>query len=249
MNLPPLDCHAHISTSVTDQQLAALGPAIVMAMTRSVDEAFEASQRLDPNIIWGCGAHPAHIAETGSIDPERFARRARDFALIGEVGLDRRSGNLDAQRTAFSQILEVAESEPVLVSIHSAGCSRDVLDLLSGCRSSGLIMHWFSGQAELLPDLLDIGCYFSVNTAMRSAVIEALPIDRILPETDFPVARRRTGRRPGDTATLESLLADIFGTEPAAMRRQFYRNLRRISMQSGAIDRMPPSLVELLLTS
>lgn len=247
MDLPALDCHAHISTSVTRRQLDRLGSSIVIAMTRTLDEAFDASQRLDANILWGCGAHPAHVAETDSFAPERFARRVRDFAVVGEVGLDRRSGNLEAQRRAFGEILTIVETEPVLVSIHSAGCSVEVLEMLRGCRSKGLIMHWFSGDQDLVPDLLEMGCYFSVNTAMRRPILEALPLDRLLPETDFPVARRRTGDRPGDTHGIEQILATIHGADPHEVRTQFYRNLRRIAAQSGAIDRLPGHIVDRLL--
>jgi TatD DNase family protein len=249
MNLPPLDCHAHISVGVTDRQLAALNPSIVFAMTRSPDEAFEATQRYDRNVLWACGAHPAYIATGGEFEIETFARRAKRFALIGEVGLDRRSGNLERQRDVFDSILRFAIDQPVLVSVHSAGCSVDVVKSIErlGEVPQGLIMHWFSGSTEEAKRLVRLGSYFSVNTAMRDEVLAVLPLERLLPETDFPVARKKTGAQPGDTGALESKIGALAGLSPEQVRSQFYKNLRRIAMGSGAIDRMPSHLVEMLL--
>ncbi len=57
-SLPRLDCHAHIAPDVTPAQVAALGGAIVFAVTRSPAEAAAAARRRDDTIIWGYGAHP-----------------------------------------------------------------------------------------------------------------------------------------------------------------------------------------------
>ena len=110
-------------------------------------------------------------------------------------------------------------------------------------------MHWFTGNLHEADELLALGCYFSVNSAMSREMLAALPLDRLLPETDFPVARRRTGSKPGDVGHIERLLAEIHGSDPAHIRRQFYRNLRRISVETGAIDRMPMHVTDLLLTA
>lgn len=249
MELPLLDCHAHVSPSVTDRQVAQLGQAIVFAMTREPAEAAEVTRRYDRNLLWGCGAHPSFVARGGSVDLDQFARRAKRFAVIGEVGLDRRSGNLAHQREVLSGILDHLQDEPVLLSIHSAGCTAETLRVLKERPHPGLIMHWFTGTTAEAAELLALGCYFSVNTAMRRDMLEGLPLDRLLPETDFPVARRRTGARPGDTARLETLLGEIHGAEPMMVRRQFYRNLRRVSVETGAIDRMPMHVSDLLLTA
>jgi TatD DNase family protein len=249
VDLPPLDCHAHVSPSVTDGQLARLGTAIVFAMTREPAEAVEATRRYDRNVLWACGAHPSYIARGGPVDLDQFSRRAERFAVVGVIGLDRRSGNLTRQSEVLSALLERLKGAPVLMSVHSAGCSAEVVRLVELHRPSGVMMHWFTGQPEEANKLLSLGCYFSVNTAMRREVLAALPLDRLLPETDFPVARKHTGTRPGDTGSLETLLAEIHGADPAELRRQFYRNLRKLSLATGAIDRMPARLADLLLLS
>ncbi len=233
MTLPRLDCHAHVSPSVTERQLSRRGTAIVFAMTREPAEAAEATRRRDHNILWGCGAHPSYVARGGAVDIDQFARRAKCFAVVGEIGLDRRSGNLLHQTEVFSALLDRLKDEPVLMSVHSAGCTAEVANILDLHRPRGVIMHWFTGQPHEADKLLSLGCYFSVNTAVRREILSALPFDRLLPETDFPATRRRTGSKPGDTGQIETLLAEILGSDPAHVRRQFYRNLRRIGGGDG----------------
>lgn len=249
MDLPPLDCHAHVSPDVSSRQLAQLGSAVVFAMTREPIEAAEAAKRYDDNLLWCCGAHPAFVAGGGEVDLDQFTRRSKRFAVVGEIGLDRRSGNLERQKQVLAGILDRIQNEPVLVSIHSSGSSSEIVELLRRRPRQGLILHWFSGRPAEVDQLLSIGCYFSVNTAMRRELLKAVPLDRLLPETDFPVARKRTGARPGDTAQLEILLGEIHQAQPLELRRQFYRNLRRISIETGAIDRMPAHLSDKLLAA
>lgn len=247
MNFPPLDCHAHISVGVTNPQVKALGDAIIFGMTRNPSEAGDATKRYDPNILWGCGAHPAFVAGGGEVSMEQLERRAKRFAVIGEIGLDRRSGNLPRQEQVFEQLLETMSGEPVLLSVHSAGCSREVIAILRHTENLGVLMHWFTGTPEDVVQLLDFGCYFSVNAAMPRSLLQCIPLDRVLPETDFPVARKRTGSKPGDTDSIERTLAEIHGLRQGHIRGQFYRNLRRVSVETGAIDRMPSHLVDRLM--
>lgn len=210
--LPTLDCHAHVSAAVTDSQIRALGNTIVFAMARKPSEADDAANRRDLNIIWSCGAHPTYTASGGIFDIDRFVHRSSQLAVVGEIGLDRRSGNLSRQ--------------------------EEVLDS---------IIHWFTGQPKDVDRFFTLGCYFSVNSAMRQEILRAIPFDRVLPETDFPTTRNRTGKLPGDTLQVEHMLANIYGVEPAKVRHQVYRNLRRVSLDSGAIDRMTPYVADLLL--
>lgn len=247
MDLPSLDCHAHVSVSVTERQLRDLGNTIVFAMTREPAEAVEATRRYDRNVLWACGAHPNFVARGGEVDAEQFLRRSKRFAVVGEIGLDRRSGNLPHQLKTFDSLVETVRNEPLLLSIHSTGCSAETVRVLRKHKPVGAMLHWFTGSTSEATGLLSIGAYFSVNTAMRPELLRALPLDRLLPETDYPVARKRTGAKPGDTAELELLVGQIHGIEPEEVRRQFYRNLRRLSVSSGAIDRMPTHVAELLL--
>jgi TatD DNase family protein len=249
-SLPALDLHAHIATDVTASQLAALGDAVIVAVTRSLAEAEVASRRHDPNVIWGCGIHPADANAVGVYDGERFRELLDRFAVVGEIGLDRRAGAIRDQLSVFMDILVATARAPVWLSVHASGEEHRVVELLDQSGQANGVLHWFRGSAMDVEAAVRLGCYFSVNGAMDDDRLSAMPRDRVLPETDFPATRRRGGgKRPGDTTAVEDSLARLWNAPPDMVRRQFYRNLRDLADRSGAIDRLPEALVDKLLAA
>jgi len=249
MHPPTLDCHAHVAPDVTMIQLKRLDGAVVFAVTRTPQEAQLAAHRSDSHILWGCGLHPARAARGGRVDIALFRRLVSQFALVGEVGLDRRSGNLDRQTAVLRQALEAVHGQSVIVSLHSAGCADEILDLLEAHPHRGYVLHWFTGDEQQLARAIALGCYFSVNMSMRQSLIRLIPTNRLLPETDFPVSRVNKGGLPGDTRRLEGVVANLHETSREQVRITWYRNLRALSLASGAIDRMPGALADLLLVA
>lgn len=85
---------------------------------------------------------------------------------------------------------------------------------------------------------------------MTDEQLARLPPDRMLPETDFPSSRRRTGaQRPGDLLAIETRLQMVWPQAEVSVRRQVYRNLRELAITSRAIERLPEQLVDLLLVA
>lgn len=247
MSLPALDCHAHVAPDVTTRQVKALGNVIVFAVTRSLDEAEIVRSRRDGPLIWGCGMHPGVRSARMNFDVERFSALAKHFALIGEIGLDRRAGDLATQRELLHSILGVVSEEPVLLSIHSVGAVVELLELLESTSNRGTILHWFNGDPDAVRQAGSLGCYFSVNAAMRDDVLTSIPLERMLPETDFPATRRHGCARPGDTVTLETRVSRLLDLPTDDLRLRWYRNLRAVAAASGAIDRLPEHLVDILV--
>jgi len=246
--LPALDCHAHIAIDVTRSQLRDLGDATVFAVTRSLAESRAARRRTDENLVWGCGVHPAVPAARAGFDRDAFRDLVEGFALVGEVGLDRRAGHLDEQARLLRSVLSTIDGVPVLVSMHSAGCAEDVSALVDEIRHPGVILHWFLGDAHAVRRAANAGCYFSVNGAMPDEALRRIPPDRLLPETDFPsTARGGGGRRPGDIHNIERRVAAILGESTEQVRWRWYRNLRALSIASGALEAMPDALADRLI--
>jgi TatD DNase family protein len=244
--LPALDCHAHIAPDVTSAQIRSLGDAFVFAVTRSLAEADYVTRRADHNLTWGLGVHPGVKRARAAFDESEFRRLLPYFSVVGEIGLDRRAGDLPDQARILRTVLTAAAAEPVLLSVHSAGAARPFLDILSEHPHPGLILHWFTGTASETDAAIATGAWFSVNAAMTDAVLDVLPPDRVLPETDFPAHRTLAGR-PGDTAALETRLAGIWGTTRGQVRHRCWANLRRLAVHAGALDRLPAPLAERLL--
>jgi TatD DNase family protein len=245
--LPALDCHAHIAPDVTTEQLNALGNATIFAVTRSLAESREVVDRRDLALVWGCGVHPGVAAARRAYEERDFRDLVKGFSFVGEVGLDRRAGAIEEQKSVFRSVLAVISDLPLIVSVHSAGCSDIVLDLVEQATHPGIVLHWFLGDQAAMYRATKMGCYFSVNNAMTDDVLRKVPRDRLLPETDFPATRRRGVKRPGDVTELEGRLAELLGETTDHVRWQFYRNLRTLAIASGAIEHLPEALAHRLL--
>lgn len=244
--LPALDAHAHIAPDVTPTQVAALGQSVVFAMTRSLDEARQVKNRRDSALVWGIGVHPAVAAAREAWDPEQFTALLRSFALVGEIGLDRRGGDLGRQRSIFKDVLSIVRSEPVLVSIHSNGAATEVVEDLQSAGMQGAILHWFNGDSTDIAGAIETDAYFSVNAAMSEDLIRQLPPERVLCETDFP-ERKIRARKPADTKRIERLLSHVWDKTLEEVRARIWWNLRTLSERSGAIERLPEAVADTLL--
>lgn len=245
-DLPALDAHAHVAPDVTPKQISALGQSVVFAMTRSLHEADQVKNRRDSTLVWGIGVHPGVAAARDGWNPEQFTDLLASFALVGEIGLDRRGGDMAWQRLIFSEVLSIVRNEPVLVSIHSSGAATEVVEHLHDAGLRGAILHWFNGDATDVRRAIEADAYFSINAAMTEEQIRLLPPERILCETDFP-ARKVRARRPADIQRTETLLSQIWAKTPEETRTRTWWNLRTLSEQSGAIERLPEVVADTLM--
>lgn len=245
-SLPALDAHAHIAPDVTSAQIAALGQSVVFAMTRSLHEARQVRSRRDPELVWGIGVHPGVPAARAAWNAKQFTDLLDSFALVGEVGLDRRGGEWARQRSIFKQVLSIVRSEPVLVSVHSSGAATEVVEQLHDAEMRRAILHWFNGDATDISHAIETDAYFSVNAAMSEDQLRMLPPERVLCETDFP-ARKARARKPADTQRIEQLLSQVWGKSPDEVRAKTWWNLRTLSERSGAIERLPEPVADRLL--
>lgn len=241
--LPSLDTHAHIAPDISPVQAQQLGHSFTFAMTRSLDEASHVRGHPSRAMLWGLGSHPGSKKARDDYEEKRFSELLHSFALVGEVGLDKRGGDPKRQREIFRSMLRVCSDEPVLLSIHSSGRSSEVLELLAESHQRGPILHWWSSEGSELAAAIDLGCYFSVNTAMDIAILRQIPPDRLLTETDFP-ARTVRASKPGDIGGIESLLSDILDLPTELVRHKMWSNLRDLARNSGAMDRLPIHALE-----
>lgn len=235
---PLIDAHAHIAPDVSPAQVRALGDTITVAMTRTISEARFVARKREPNLIWALGTHPGVADALGEFDEATFRRAVDYFAVVGEVGLDRR-GDRDRQHEVFETVLRVCRDQPVLLSIHSTGRVRQVLDLLTENPHRGAVLHWFTGSEKELAEAVALGCWFSVNAAMSPDLVRAIPVDRVITETDFPSSRAKTrARRPGDVAPALDVLREAFRDE--GTRERVASNFRNLLLQTGAHERLSP---------
>ncbi|MBK5996181.1 TatD family hydrolase [Streptomyces sp. MBT58] len=226
--LPPLDLHAHIDTSVPADDLAGLG-AVVFAATRSLPEAARAVERHDERIIWGVGAHPGLARSHTGFDLDTFTQLIDRTPLVSEIGLDGKSRvPIDRQQATLRSVLDVLTRTPRIASIHSYAACEQVLDELERSLAPGMILHWWLGDPAQTARAVRLGCYFSVNAsaARKTALLQAIPLDRVLTETDHPFGDRSSAQPlPGNVAAVEQALARHHNMTPRDIRQAMWHNL------------------------
>ena len=71
---------------------------------------------------------------------------------------------------------------------------KEAICILKEYRPRRCIIHWFNGNREQLQQLLDIGCYFSLNSNMvtnekTKETLYSIPKTRVLIESDGPFTK------------------------------------------------------------
>ena len=249
--LPPLDLHAHVDTSIDSADLAELG-AVVFAVTRSLDEARTALARDDKGTVWGVGCHPALASSHTGFDTDAFSSLLKHFAFVGEIGLDGKAKvPLARQQETLHQILQALQARPRIVSLHSAGATAAVLDALETTPVRGAVLHWWLGTDTLTARAVDAGCFFSLNAssvARHRRLLDGIPPDRLLTETDHPFGDRRTRpQRPGNVAPVEDAIASHHNITPMQTRQLLWDNLRCLVKQTDSEPLLPNAVRDLIM--
>jgi len=214
-----IDTHCHVdrfpdpSKIATDCEAAKL---FVVAVT-NLPSHFELGHEhlVDHKYVHlALGLHPLNAAKHQD-EIEKFCHLAPTAYYIGEVGLDfSRDGQStrDEQIRVFASILEALQGSRKLLTLHSRGAEAVVLEMLTEYGIGPAIFHWYSGGVGTLQSAIESGHYVSVNPAMtRSAkgksLIERVPEDRILTESDGPYVK--VGRNPAVPSDVVDVLVHL----------------------------------------
>lgn len=115
---------------------------------------------------------------------------------IGEIGLDYywNAANKDIQRFAFIEQIKLANELNLPIVIHTREAVMDTLEILKQypVNKKG-VFHCCPFNRELVKEALKLGFYISVagpvtfkNSKNAKEIIEMIPLDKILIETDSP---------------------------------------------------------------
>lgn len=115
------------------------------------------------------------------------------IVAIGEIGLDYywNKDNKVKQREVFCRQLEIAESLNVPVVIHSRDSIGETYEILSNYNVRGVI-HCFSGSLEMAKKFIDLGFLLGIGGVVTFKnsklyeVVEQIPLESIVLETDSP---------------------------------------------------------------
>jgi TatD DNase family protein len=166
--------------------------------------AFERSVALaeqHPEIYCAIGVHP-HDAKLFDVAAEKrlidLAKQSSRVIAWGEIGLDYHYDHSprEVQRDVFRRQLTIARELNLPVVIHSREADEDTIAILreglSGYGRAG-VLHCFGGSFEMAEQATELGFYisFAGNLTFKKAddlraIARALPLERLLIETDCP---------------------------------------------------------------
>lgn len=162
---------------------------------KSSEESLELAEKYS-FIYAAIGVHPNDaLTYNDSIEKqlEEMAKNKK-VAAIGEIGLDyyRDYTPKDVQKNVFRKQLELAEKLKKPVVIHCRDAYEDTINILKEYKNINGIFHSYSGSYDTAKLLID-RFYFSIsgpvtfkNARNIKEIVEKLPIEKILIETDSP---------------------------------------------------------------
>lgn len=219
----------------------------------------------DPRVFATVGVHPH---EAGQADAE-VVRRLRAWldhervVAVGECGLDYHYMNAprEAQRRVFAAQVGLARERALPVSIHVRSDDEQAYDELleiwiaEGGRALEGVLHCYTGSRAFAMRALDEGFSISFsgivtfkNSRALREVARAVPLDRLLVETDAPFlapeGRRGKRNEPAWVPLVGAALAEIHAVPVEALARATTRNTRRLfrlpsARSSSAHSEMP----------
>lgn len=142
------------------------------------------------------GVHPEDLYSGESFSPEKLLPLLKNpkTVAIGEIGLDYYWDNhpAEVQKQWFEAQLEFAKEVDLPVIVHDREAHNDTLEILKKHKPKG-VLHCYSGSNEMAKEILKLGMYIGVggvvtfkNARKAVEVVKALPLDRLLLETDAP---------------------------------------------------------------
>jgi TatD DNase family protein len=158
------------------------------------------------------GLHPELVA-THAGELERLWPCIERTPYVGEVGLDYSTNDpalRTRQRVVFEKILErCAALRDKTITVHSRRAGANTIDAIGENFPGKVILHWFTGTRREVERAARSGLYFSINPAMVNSkrgreLVEAMPRDRVLTESDGPFVM--LGPQPADPTSAPIVL-------------------------------------------
>lgn len=248
-----VDSHCHLD-KLTDDAVE-LAQKIDFAATRGVEHMLcvainvkdypQMLSRVEhfTNVSVSCGVHPCYdedmtdyatLLEYGSSDK---------VVAIGETGLDyyHSQETIGVQKQSFIDHINVAAELDKPLIIHTRNAREDTINILKehGKANTIGVLHCFTESLEMAEQALELGFYISISgivtfkTATElQAVAKAIPLDRLLIETDSPwlapVPYRGKPNQPGYVVEVGEFIAELRGISTAELAKATTENFYRL---------------------
>ena len=211
MSEPPMliDHHCHLDFPqfaedragvVARAHAAGVGAMVTISTRVARFDDIRAIADAHETVFCSVGTHPHYADDELDVTPDQLARLAEHpkVVAIGEAGLDYhyQKSSREGQAEGFRRHIEAARVTGLPLEIHARDADNDTARILEEEFETGpfkAILHCYTGGADLAQRAVALGLYvsftgvvsFKKSEALR-AIASAVPIDRVLVETDAP---------------------------------------------------------------
>jgi len=250
-----IDSHCHLDRLSYGELHRDVADVLAKARTRGVSHLLSVSVTLESfpsmlaailpfgNVFASCGMHPLNL----EIAPE--TARLRQLAghgrvvAIGETGLDYyySPDNKSIQQQSFAEHVKVARELHKPLIVHTRDAREDTMAILrdNGAEEAGGVLHCFTECLEMAEAAIGMGFYISIsgivtfrNAGQLREVVRALPLERLLVETDSPylapVPYRGQENQPAYVLEVAEFIAELKGVSYEQLAEQTSRNFFRL---------------------
>jgi len=250
-----IDTHAHLDDEKFAHDRAAVieraresGVVKIITMGDSLDSSARSvalAEKFEP-VYAAVGIHPEEAQPMTAATDEQIAAWAAQekVVAIGEIGLDyyweKDEERRALQRAIFVRQLDLARQLKLPVCIHDREAHGDMMKILK-TEGRGLrgVLHCYSGSWEMAAELLKGDWYFGVdgpltykNAAKLPEIVQRLPAERILVETDSPYLSpmpfRGKRNEPAHVLCVAKKAAELRGESLEAFARATRENTREL---------------------
>ena len=248
------DSHAHYDDEAFDKDRDRLLSTLeeqgvgcivnVGASFQGAKDSVELSMRY-PHVYAAVGVHPDHVGELDEAKMQQLREMCamKKTVAVGEIGLDyywdKESHEL--QKEWFERQMELAKEVDLPIIVHSREAAQDTFDLIKSehAGTTGGVIHCFSGSKEMAKEYIKMGYYIGVggvvtfkNARVLKEVVESIPLERILTETDCPylapVPNRGKRNSSLNLTYVADQLAAIKGVDRETVEKMTWDNARRL---------------------
>ena len=194
------------------------------------------------------GVHPHDVRSCDESILQELVNLAQDKKVRawGEIGLDfnRMYSPRKDQEKWFRRQLEIAGQLNFPMIFHERDSNGRFLEMLKDCALKNIdgVVHCFSGTREELKHYLDLGLHIGITGiitmksrgALLREMVPAIPVDRLLVETDAPYLTptpERNHHRRNEPAFVKSVflkMAEACKTDPEELAQVVWENTCRL---------------------
>jgi len=196
------------------------------------------------------GIHPHEAGKEPETSAETLMEMARDSKVVGfgETGLDffYEHSPREIQERSFREHIRAAREMGLPVIVHTRDADTDTIRILEDEYAKGSftgLIHCFSSGPSVAEKALELGMMISVSgivtfkkaDALRET-LRAVPLDRLLVETDAPylapVPKRGKRNEPAFTVHTAEVLAEVKGVSAKELAEATTDNFFRLFTKS-----------------